>query len=140
MPARILVVDDDPDVRIYLQMVLAPHFSLLIARDGEEGWRLFQEEKPRLVLSDLNMPGLNGQELAQRIRSHTERADTPIIILTGTTRDTDLPPGFWRIGTEADAYLDKPVKPDPLIEEIRRQLLRHAQKKSSELPPGRGFY
>jgi DNA-binding response OmpR family regulator len=139
-PQRILVADDDPDVREFLGLVLRPHFELIVARDGLEAWRLFLAEKPRLVLTDLNMPGLNGMQLTEKIRECEERADTPVIILTGTTKDSDLPAGFWKMGTRANQYIEKPVQPDELVLEIRRQIVLHAQTKAKPLPPGAGHY
>lgn len=137
---RILVADDDPDVRDFLQLALAPHFSLILARDGAEAYRLFEAERPRLVLSDLNMPGMNGLELAKRIRAHAERPNTPIIILTGTTRESDLPPGFWKMGIPADGFLEKPATPDQIVGEIRRVLALHQLSGATPVPPGKGFY
>jgi CheY-like chemotaxis protein len=81
---------------------------------------------------------MNGQELTERIRNHDSNSDVPVIILTGTTCDTDLPPGFWRIGTRANAFLEKPISPDALLAEVRRQILLAARLEP--LPPGRGFY
>jgi len=140
MPARILLADDDPEIRDFYRMVLAEHFELIFARDGAEAWRLYEEEKPRLVVTDLNMPGMNGLELTKRIRTESTRPDTPIIIITGTTRDSDLPPGFWNIGAGANRLLEKPFKPDDLVAEIRRQLVLFAQAHSKPLPPGKGYY
>lgn len=135
---KILFADDDPEIRTIMTMFLQEHYELLIARDGLEAWRLFEEGKPRLVVTDLNMPGINGLELTEKIRRHEQRGNTPVIILTGTTKDDDLPGGFWKIGTKADKYLDKPFDPDRLIDEIRRLILEHA--KIQPLPPGKGFY
>ncbi|MBI1290038.1 response regulator [bacterium] len=140
MPARILVADDDPDIRNFYRMVLQDHFELIFARDGVEAWRLYEEEKPRLVVTDLNMPGMNGLELTGKIRNESDRPKTPIIILTGTTRDSDLPPGFWNIGAGANKFMEKPIRPDELVAEIRRQLTLFAEANRTPLPPGKGFY
>jgi CheY-like chemotaxis protein len=137
-PTRVLIADDDPDIRELLRLSLAGHYDVVMARDGLEAWRLFESEAPRLVVSDLNMPGLNGLEFTDRIRAHPERGDTPVIILTGTTRNSDLAPAFWRMATQADAFLEKPVTPDQLLAEIRRQLMRRATP--IPLPPGKGYY
>ncbi|MCC5875451.1 MAG: response regulator [Candidatus Sumerlaeia bacterium] len=137
-PVKILIADDEPDIRSLLEMSLSLHFDVVVARDGLEAWKLFQEEQPRLVLTDLNMPGLNGWELTEKIRDHEELADTPVIILTATTQDTDLPPGFWRIGTRADAFLQKPLTTDEILQEVRRQLVK--RQAPNPLPPGKGHY
>lgn len=119
-------------------MSLSEHYDVVVARDGLEAWKLFEQERPRLVLTDLNMPGINGWELTEKIRGHEELSETPVIILTATTQDTDLPPGFWRIGTRADAFLQKPLTTDEIIQEVRRQLIKRQAPKP--LPPGKGHY
>jgi CheY-like chemotaxis protein len=140
MPVRILVADDDPEIRDFYRLILAEHFELIFARDGLEAWQLFELEKPRLVLTDLNMPGMNGLELTGKIRGGSVRPSTPIIIMTGTTRDSDLPPGFWNIGAGANKFMEKPFKPDDLLAEIRRQLVIFAEANAKPLPPGKGHY
>ena len=135
---KVLVADDDPDVLDLHRLNLESHYQLVLARDGREAWELFEKERPRCVVTDLNMPGLNGQELTERIRMHPRLSSVPIIILTGTTVDTDLPAGFWRIGTKADVFLEKPVSPEELLQAIRRQILLAAR--IQPLPPGKGFY
>lgn len=135
---KILIADDEEGIRTLLRLALSEHFDIIFARDGFEAWKLFESERPRLVLTDLNMPGINGHELTEKIRSHPELAGTPVIILTGTTRGSDLPPGFWKIGTRADAFLEKPVSTDAILTEVRRQLVRRMAPKP--LPPGKGHY
>lgn len=136
---RILVADDDPDIRDLYALILGEHFDLILARDGMEAWKLFEQEKPRLVLTDLNMPGMNGLELTGKIRQHEELSQTPVIILTGTTKGTDLPPGFWKIGSGANSFIEKPVTPTDLVNEVKRQLVLRAQA-AGPMPAGRGYY
>lgn len=139
-PLKVLVADDDAEVLEIYRMSLCGHYEVLTARDGLEAWKLFNESRPRLVLSDLNMPGVNGQELAEKIRSHENArlAETPIIIITGTTCGTDLPPGFWRIGTAANLMLEKPVSPDEILQAVRSELVKSMS--GNPLPPGKGYY
>lgn len=135
---RILLADDDPFVRQVFVPFLGDVYEVVEARDGLEAWKLIQETKPRLLVTDLNMPGLNGLELTEKVRSNPDYAPMPVIILTGTTQGTDLPGGFWRIGTSADLFLEKPISPDDLLSEVRRMLLKKATPKA--LPPGKGHY
>lgn len=132
---KILVADDDPGIQEFYRLALREFFDVVVARDGLEAWKLFESERPRLVITDLNMPGENGANLTNRMRNHEELGDTPIIIITGTTRGTDLPPGFWRIGTQADLFLEKPVTGDELVTEIRRVLLKHQEKHGKSATP-----
>lgn len=137
-PVKVLVADDDPEILAFHRLALGDLFELVTARDGIEAWNLFQESRPRIVVTDLNMPGMNGLQLTDKIRGHEELATTPVIILTGTTINTDLPPGFWNIGTQANSFMEKPVTMERLITEIRRQLM--IRTKVKPLPPGKGSY
>lgn len=132
---KILIADDDPDIHAFYSLALREHFDIVVARDGLEAWKLFQSEKPRLVITDLNMPGENGANFTSRLRNHEELGDTPVIIITGTTRGTDLPPGFWRLGTQADAFLEKPLSADELIVAIRKVLLKYQEKHQHPVTP-----
>ncbi|MBX3728314.1 MAG: response regulator [Candidatus Sumerlaeia bacterium] len=138
MPARILVIEDDADVRLVLRGHLEPLYDVIEAADGVAGWRRFEEERPDLVLTDLGIPGINGLDLTERIRSHPERGTTPVIILTGATQGEDLPAGFWKMGTGADAFFEKPADGPSLRAEIDRLLKARAGYR--ELPPGKGYY
>jgi CheY-like chemotaxis protein len=132
---KILVADDDPDILNFHRLALSEFFDLVMARDGLEAWKFFELERPRLVLTDLNMPGINGMDLTDKIRAHPELGETPVIILTGTTRNTDLPPGFWRLGTQADLLLEKPITPSVLVNEIRRVLAKRQEASVKPVVP-----
>jgi DNA-binding response OmpR family regulator len=81
--AKILVIDDDPDLVPLLQMMLRDnHFTLIAAYDGEEGLAKAQSERPDGILLDLMMPGMSGFEVLDRLRAADETADTPVIVLT----------------------------------------------------------
>ncbi len=136
---RVLIADDDADILKLVTMILeeAGKYDIVPARDGITAWRLFEEVRPRLVITDLNMPGINGLDLTEKIRNHDELGHTPVIILTGTTRDDDLPPGFWRNGTKATVYIEKPVQIDNFLQAVQRALL---PKEANPLPPGKGYY
>ncbi len=117
---------------------LKEHYDIIEARDGTEAWKLVQEQKPRVVVTDLNMPGMNGMELTEHIKTHETLRNTVVLIVTGTIRNTDLPAGFWNMGTKADKMLEKPVTPSDILAEIRRLLILKAQPQP--LPPGSGSY
>lgn len=138
MSATVLIVEDDRDVRDFLQLALSPMYRLEMAPDGRAGWEKFQDLKPDLVLTDLVLPGINGLDLTEKIRAHGERGATPVIILTGATKDEALDPSVWRLGTEADQFLEKPVDPGYLRSEIDRLLKERAGYRP--VPPGKGSY
>lgn len=138
MSACVLIVEDDPDVRLILRGHLEPLFKVIEAPDGLAGWKRFEEDKPHLVLTDLGIPGINGLDLTAKIREHPERGNTPVVILTGATRGEELPGGFWKMGTGADAFFEKPIDGAELRATLDRLLKARAGYR--ELPPGKGHY
>ena len=120
----ILVVEDNDELRQFVISELAGAYRVLSAGDGEEGWRLAQEELPDIVISDLMMPRMDGYELTERIKNHPVTNHIAVILLTAkTAQDTKLA----GLKKGADEYLTKPFK----IEEIQlrlRNLLDHQQK------------
>lgn len=137
-PLKLVFADDDPDIRTIYCTFLEEVYTVIEARDGIEAWKAIEEHRPRVVVTDLNMPGINGMELTKKIKASPDLKSTIVIVLTGTTKGDDLPPGFWNIAVRADKYLDKPLSAEKLLQEIRRQLLLKA--KIEPLPPGKGYY
>src|SRR2546428_10223351 len=85
--ARILVVDDDPQIRRVLRTALvAQGYEATDARNGEEAMERLQEEKPDLIIRDVNMPRMNGLETCRAIRT---TSDIPIIMLTVRDAEAD---------------------------------------------------
>src|SRR5215472_2932337 len=86
--STILVVDDDPQIRRVLRTTLIEHgYEATDARNGEEAVERVREEKPSLILLDVNMPGMNGLETCRMIRS---TSNIPIIMLTVRDAETDM--------------------------------------------------
>lgn len=80
---KILLVDDEAYVTTVLSRKLAPMFdAVLTASDGEEAFDLARREGPILIVSDYQMPGTDGFELARKLRANPPTADTPVILLT----------------------------------------------------------
>jgi len=101
----ILVIEDEPLFRRVYQDVLANNgYKVLVAEDGESGWRLVKSEKPSLTLLDLNLPKLHGLEVLRNIRFDVTTKDIPVIILTVLGEQEDIRKGL-DIG--ADDYLIK---------------------------------
>lgn len=102
----------------------------IVARDGEKGIELFKEERPDLILLDIIMPGMDGFEVARRIRQLEQAGEwTPIIFLTARTGDEDLEKG---ISVGGDDYLIKPVSETVLAAKVRA-MQRIAQMRYSLL-------
>ncbi|WP_018862660.1 MULTISPECIES: response regulator [unclassified Thioalkalivibrio] len=108
----ILVVDDSKVIRIALQRILQGERVVYEAADGEEAWSLLQRNPDvGLVLTDLSMPGLDGQDLLLRIRDGVEGlpADLPVVIITGQESDESASREWLELG--ANAVLIKPFVP-----------------------------
>ena len=127
MAAKILVVDDDPNVQRLLQYTLKQEgYDVLVASDGAEGFRLWGAESPDLILLDVMLPKLDGYQVATKIR--TEEGTTthvPIIMLTAE-REVEQKVRGLRAG--ADDYLIKPFHPAELIARIKSLLARFAPR------------
>lgn len=109
---RVLVVEDDNDVREFLKNELLRYFEIDLAADGQEAWEKILEQKPDLVVSDVMMPRMSGYQLVKKVRSDSALADLPFILLTALTADDKKLKG---IDAGADAYIEKPFHTDILI-------------------------
>lgn len=119
MNERILIVDDEPSihevVRAYLER---DGFIVYSATDGREGLELAMSKRPQLVVLDLMLPDITGEEIARRLR---ERSDVPILMLTAKTSEEQRVAGL-QLG--ADDYLTKPFSPRELVARVKAILRR----------------
>lgn len=101
----ILIIEDEPLFRRVYQDVLTNNsYKVLVAEDGESGWRLAKSEKPSLTLLDLNLPKLHGLEVLRNIRADVTTKDIPVIFLTVLGEQEDIRKG---LDLGADDYLVK---------------------------------
>jgi phosphate regulon transcriptional regulator PhoB len=132
-PQKILVVEDEPDIRKLVQYNLTQErFSVLEAEDGEEALKLLQREKPNLVILDLMLPGLSGMELCKLLRQRSETAKLPILMLTAKAGEADRIVGL-EMG--ADDYLAKPFSPREMVARVRAILRRSEAKPGTDGTP-----
>ena len=116
---RILVVEDDAMIAKLLTIHMEKaKFYTVVARDGLDGWSQFTQCDPHLVLSDINMPGLSGHELVEKIR---ETSSVPILMMTAADSEDYQMKGF-KVG--ADDYICKPFNPKLLIARVVANLRR----------------
>ncbi len=125
MAARILVVDDDPNVQRLLSYTLRQEgFEVSVVSDGPEALKAWAAEHPALVILDLMLPRLDGYAVAQRIREDEGAgAHVPIVMLTA---EGDVEQRIRGLRAGADDYLMKPFHPAELIARIRSLLSRFA--------------
>jgi len=102
-----LIVDDEPDVRELLEeCVIAQGYQVLSAASGEEAMRLLESVVPSVVLTDVDMPGVNGVALTRYIKEHQDLRLVPVVILTGIA---DLHARIAGLDAGADDFFAKPV-------------------------------
>jgi CheY-like chemotaxis protein len=116
-PRWVLVVDDDADIREVLGLLLSGSgYDTVMAADGLEAWEKIRAHgRPGLVLLDLRMPGLSGDELARRMQSDRMLAATPIVVLSGDVRALDTAESLG-----VSTWLRKPVEADQLLAVVDR--------------------
>lgn len=118
---KILVVDDDEDVAHYLQLILSDSYDVTCCFDAATALTKIKEEMPELVLSDIMMPGTNGCELCQQIKSNLVMSHIPVILVTAKASVDNQIEG---LEAGADAYVTKPFEPKYLFAVIKSQLDR----------------
>ncbi len=110
---RILVVDDSKTIRNFMQQGLAQQgFEVVTAADGQEGLAAAVQKKPDLIVTDLEMPLMNGRELTRELKKQDMFKNTPVIMLTASGSQRDELKGRH---AGVDAYLSKPFAPDKLV-------------------------
>ena len=116
--ARILIVDDEQDTCENLSDILTDlGYEVDTAVDGEEGLRKASAKNYRLILTDLEMPKLNGYEVIQALRSRPQTQQTPIIVMTTRAGDKHRQ---MALNVGASSYIAKPVEERALIQELER--------------------
>lgn len=124
--ARILVVDDEPDILNLLEYNLKrAGFQALLAKDGPEAIEAAKANRPDLVLLDIMLPDMEGTEVLRRLKSMEATASIPVIMLTAKGEEVDKIVGF-ELG--AEDYITKPFSPRELILRVKAVLKRTAER------------
>ena len=131
----LLLVEDDQHIIDFTRVYLEKAFEVTIAMDGDVALQLFKNNRPKIVLLDLNLPGLDGLDLFREIRHLNP--DMPIIIVSARTRESDRVLGL-ELG--ADDYVTKPFSGRELLARAKNLLLHNpvalgAVGKESRLEP-----
>lgn len=124
---KVLVVEDEDEIRQYLQRELSGEYKVETCKDGKEAYEKVLRQIPDLVISDVVMPGMDGLSLCRKIKQHTNVNHVPVILLSAKARPEDTLQGM-DIG--ADAYLTKPFNINLLKSTVanlitNRRLLRN---------------
>ena len=118
--ARILLIDDDPGLREALGMALedAGH-DVVLASDGREGLLRLAEGRAAVVVSDVNMPRMDGFTFIKNLREQEAYRDIPIIVLSTEGQDKDIETGLT-LG--ANLYMVKPAQPEKMVRNVKMLL------------------
>jgi len=120
---KLLIADDEPDVRKTLALVFAKAYEIVEACDGAEAVRVADEEKPDLVLLDVMMPEMTGIQVLEALK--LTRANLPIIMLTG---EQDLDTAKRTLDHGATMYVTKPYDPKYLRQQVDRLLTTEGEE------------
>jgi DNA-binding NarL/FixJ family response regulator len=123
---KILLVDDEPGVRESVQAYLedGEDFEVMVASNATEAWELLQKDQPKLVISDIMMPQVDGYQFLQQLREDARFRTIPVVFLTARGMTSDRIQGY---NAGCDAYLSKPFDPEELESIVRNLLQRREQ-------------
>lgn len=135
--ARVLVVDDNADLRAYLCGLLAPLYDVTSAADGQDALEAVRSQRPEIVISDVMMPRLDGFGLVRALRADPATASLPVILLSARAGEEAAVVG---LGTGADDYLVKPFAARELLARVRThvELARARRAWTKELERANG--
>jgi two-component system phosphate regulon response regulator PhoB len=136
MARCILVVDDEPDLLELVRFNLdRAGFRVETAASGEEGLARLRRSTPDLLVLDLMLPDIPGEEVCRRVRANPSLAGLPVIMLTAKSEEVDRVVGF-ELG--ADDYVTKPFSPRELVLRVKALLRRSYEAAASSAPLERG--
>ena len=125
--ARILIIDDDPDIVEAMKVVLeSKNYEVAIAKSGEEGLKRVRQIKADLIILDVMMESVDkGFDVARNLKNDKNHQDIPILMLTAIKEKTGL--GFEKEAGDpdwlpVDGYCEKPLKPEELISKVKELL------------------
>ena len=118
---KILIVDDEEDIRTYLSTLLADQgFQTLLAKDGEEAWRQVEGNSPDLITLDISMPEKSGIKFYREMKAADRWKKIPIIIVTGVSEDMRKFLSSRHQAPPPEGYLAKPVNREEILALIQK--------------------
>ena len=141
MPVRILLIEDNPtNMELMTYLLEAFGYAPTCAMDGEEGLAIAARERPDLIICDIQLPGIDGYEVARQLKGNSELCTIPLLAVTASAmvgdREKALAAGF-------DGYIPKPISPHTFVQQMAPYLPQHVlvtlnpwvQQESEFLPP-----
>lgn len=125
MSAQLLLVDDEPGVRLSVKEYLQEEggFTVQVASNANEAWQILEKKIPDLVITDVMMPQVDGYQFLKQLRDDPRFKSLPVVFLTARGMTTDRILGYQ---AGVDAYLSKPFDPDELVALVKNLLERRA--------------
>ncbi len=125
--ARVLIVDDDPDMRLAISSVLKSRaYQVIEASDGYEALRKLKEEKPDIMLLDLLMPGMDGFAVVKELRDSQKKGypAVPILVISSVREEASHRRYELEVGRKLDIddYIEKPIEPFVLLQRVEKLL------------------
>lgn len=125
---KILVVEDHPDMQVYIATILAEKYEVRRAINGQEGLERAKKHAFDLIISDVMMPEMDGYTFCHQLKTNITTSHIPVILLTAKNLEEHRIEGFEK---GADAYITKPFSPDLLLSRIENLLQQREQLKTS---------
>lgn len=120
MEKKILIIEDNEQNMYLLTFLLEKNgYPVLQAKNGMDGLRLAAAEKPDLILLDIQLPGINGYEVARRLKTADETRPIPVIAVTSYAMKGDRE---LALSSGCDGYIEKPLDPETFLDSISRFL------------------
>lgn len=117
---NVLIIEDNPDNIITLKAILKNKYYIAEAIDGEQGLKMAQSQKPDLILLDMSLPKVSGQEIIKQLKSNDETKHIPVVAVTAQAMMGDKE-RFIKMG--CDGYISKPVDQEVLLRKLERLLI-----------------
>lgn len=124
MNRTVLLIEDNEQNRYLATFLLEQHgYKVVAAADGPLGISMARELRPDMILLDIQLPGMDGYQVARALRGHAELANLPIVAVTSYAMVGDREKS---LAAGCNGYIEKPINPDTFVAEISRFLPRPA--------------
>lgn len=121
---KIIIIEDEASIRnMYAMKLKMSKFDVCEAADGVEGLQMIKDKRPNLVLLDLRMPRMSGDEMLRELRNEDWGRDVPVIILTNISRD-EAPRTLWHLGV-SDFIVKANSTPQKVLECVQKVIAKH---------------
>ena len=120
MKKKVLIVDDEPNIIVPLQFLMEQNgYEVIVAATGEAAMEAIAKNRPDLILLDIMLPGIDGYQVCQSIRTKSQWQDIKIIFISAMGREVDVAKG---LALAADAYITKPFAIADVVEKVNHLL------------------